>query len=197
MGAAGAGDAVFDRASSSSPPSPSLPAERDARLTPPPGHERHHKVLIRETWQADEETNANITAPLPHGARGCHEGGDRPWGIMLAKPRRGQRQAKVGGRGGEQPNPHGHTHHPAHAGHRGHNLHLTKGFSCHCLTGDDKVLLIQNIRDSPGKITILLFTCGHRTGLQARDLHKAQTNKVAGDLGRYSRPLALGTSALK
>lgn len=98
-GAAGAGDAVSDRASSSSPPSPSLPAERDARLTPPPGRERHHKVLIRETWQADEETAANITAPLPHGARGCREGGDRPRGIMLAKPRRGQRQAKVGGRG--------------------------------------------------------------------------------------------------
>lgn len=95
---------------------------------------------------------------------------------------------------GEQPNPRGHTHHPAHTGHRTHNLHLTKGFSCHCLTGDDKVLLIQNIRDSPGKIAILLFTCGHRPGLQARDLHKAQMNKVAGDLGRYSRPLAIGTA---
>lgn len=85
----------------------------------------------------------------------------------------------------EQPNAHGHTHHPAHAGHRGHNLHLRRGFSCHCLMGDDKVLLIQNSRDSSGKITILLFTCGHRPALQARDVHNAQTNKVAGDLERY------------
>lgn len=77
---------------------------------------------------------------------------------------------------------------------RTHNLQLTKGFSCHCLTRDNKVLLIQKTRDSPGKIAILLFTCRHRPGLQARDLHKAETNKVAGDLGRNSRPLAMGTA---
>lgn len=36
--------------------------------------------------------------------------------------------------------------------------------------GDDKVLLTQNSRDSSGKITTLLFTCGHGPALQARDL---------------------------
>lgn len=49
----------------------------------------------------------------------------------------------------------------------GHNLHLTMGFSCHGLTGDDKTLLVQSIRDSPGKIVSLPFTCGHRPCWQA------------------------------
>lgn len=60
----------------------------------------HHKVLIRERWQADEDTDADIVAPLPHGAGGSREGtGERPWGIMLAKPQEGQQQAKAGGPG--------------------------------------------------------------------------------------------------
>lgn len=62
---------------------------------------------------------------------------------------------KGGRTGSEQPNPCGHIHCPAHVGHRTHNLHLTKGFSGHCLTGDDKVFLVQNIKDSPGKITVV------------------------------------------
>lgn len=39
-----------------------------------------------------------------------------------------------------------------------------------------------------------IYLRAHRPGLQARDLHKAQTSKVAGGLGRYSRPLALPTA---
>lgn len=125
------------------------------------------------------------------GALG-REGSDHGASCLQSHGKASNRQRR--GDRDEQPNPRGRTHRPAHAGHRGHNLHLTKGFSCHCLTGDDKVLLIQNMRDSPGKIAVLLFTCGHRPGLQARDLHRAQTSKVAGGLGRYSRPLALATA---
>lgn len=65
MGVVSTAAVVSDRALSLSPPCPSLPGESDAGLRPPPGHEHHHKVLMRETWQADEETDANTTAPLP------------------------------------------------------------------------------------------------------------------------------------
>lgn len=54
---------------------------------------------MRETWQADEETDANTTAPLPCGTGGSREGGERPRGVMLAKPREGQQQATAGGPG--------------------------------------------------------------------------------------------------
>ena len=111
---------------------------------------------------------------------------------MLAKPPRGQRQAKAGGLRANSTGTH--TPRPAHTGHRTHNLHPRMGFLCHCLMGDGKVRLVQNVRDSPGKMAVLLFTWGHRPGLQARDLHKAQTNTMAGDLGRYSRSLALSTA---
>lgn len=78
----------------------------------------HRKVLIRERWQADEDTDADIVAPLPHGAGGSWERtGERPWGIMLAKPREGQQQAKGGGPGTSSQTHVGTQRAQAHTGH--------------------------------------------------------------------------------
>lgn len=147
---------------------PGLPGESDAGLTLPPGHKHHHKVLIWETGQAMQTSQPR-----------CHPGlGALGWGGSGHRAPRGQQKAK------------GHT--PAYRD-TGHSPHPPKGLSCLCLRGDSKASLIQNIRGSPGSSSIQLFTSRHRPGLQARHLHKAQTNK--GDSGRYSRPLALGMAS--
>lgn len=159
----GSGAAVSDQVGSWTP-WPGCPMESKAGLTLPPGHQHHHKVLTWETGQAMKyhsplPHNANTTAPLPcgMGALGREGSGHRAT--------RGQQQAK----GHPPPIPRD-TGHP----------HPTKGLSCLCLRGDSKVSLIK----TSGNFTIPLFTSRHRPGLQARHLHKAQTNK--GDSGRYS-----------
>lgn len=68
---------------------------------------------MRKRWQADEENNATITAPLSRGAGGSQEEGERPGGIMLAKPRTDQQQVKAGGPGSSSQTPTGtHTTQP-------------------------------------------------------------------------------------
>lgn len=152
------------------------------------GGRRAHSHILTPSWQADEEADANISAASSPWAGSTQQGGTSRGGTMLVKPRRSQRQAKGADQGQAAEPTWAHTL-PAQVGTRMHNLHLTKSFSCHCLAEDNKVLLIQHIRGSPGVIAFLLFTWGH--SLQATGLRNAHLNKVARDLGRYSGPPAL------
>lgn len=102
---------VPDRVRSSSPPCLSLPGESDARLMPPPGHGHHHKVLIHETWQADEETPSSLRGWGLWGGRGA------TMGHHACKATERPATEEGGWTRGKQTNPHGHTHCPAHAGH--------------------------------------------------------------------------------